>query len=83
MAQARFSKENIHHQIQCEGNARIVYHALAKELGQKPKAEKIAEDVQKAKTSLQRRAERLEQKIEDHRRKIIQQTQFAIEHRTK
>ena len=82
MAQARFSIENIHHQIQCEGNARIVYHALAKELGQKPMAEKIAEEVQKAKTSLQHRAERLEQKIEDHRQKIIQQTQFAIEHRT-
>ncbi len=82
MAQARFSKENIHHQIQCEGNARPVYQALAKELGQKPMAEKVAEDVQKAKTSLQHRAERLEHKIEDHRQKIIQQTQFAIEHRT-
>ncbi len=82
MAQARFSIENIHHQIQCEGNARIVYHALAKELGQKPTAEKIAEEIQKAKTSLQHRAERLEQKIEGHRRKITQQTQFAIEHRT-
>ena len=60
----------------------LVYQALAKELGQKPTAEKIAEDVQKAKTSLQHRAERLEQKIEDHRQKIIQQAQLAIEHRT-
>ena len=82
MAQARFSKENIHHQIQCEGNARPVYQNLAKELGQKPMAEKVAEEVQKAKTSLQSRAERLEQKIKDHRQKITHQTQFAIEHRT-
>ncbi len=82
MAQERFSKENIHHQIQCEGNARIVYHALAKELGQKPTVEKIAEDVHKAKSSLQCRSDRLEQKIEDHRKKITQQTQFSIEHRT-
>ncbi len=82
MAQARFSKENIHHQIQCEGNARPVYQNLAKELGQKPMAEKVVEEVQKAKTSLQGRAERLEQKIEDNRQKIIQEAQFAIEHRT-
>ncbi len=82
MTHARFSKENIHHQIQCEGNARIVYYALAKELGQKPMAEKVAEEVQRAKASLQSRAERLEQKIKDHRQKIIQQAQFAIEHRT-
>ncbi len=82
MTQARFSKENIHHQIQCEGNARPVYQNLAKELGQKPMAEKVAEEVQKAKTSLQSRAERLDQKIKDHRQKITHQTQFAIEHRT-
>ena len=82
MAQARFSKENIHHQIRCEGHARPVYQNLAKELGQKPMAEKVAEEVQKAKTSLQSRAERLEHKIEDHRKKITKQTQFAIEHRT-
>ena len=82
MVQARFSKENIYHQIQSEGNARIVYHALAKELGQKSTAEKVAEDVQKAKTSLQHRAEQLEQKIENNRQKISQKTQFAMEHRT-
>ena len=82
MVQARFSKEHIHHQIQCESNARPVYQNLTKELGQKPMAEKVAEDVQKAKTSLQRHAERLEQKIEDNRHKISQQTQCAIEHRT-
>ena len=82
MAQARFSKENIHHQIQCEGNARPVYQNLAKELRQKPMAEKVAEDVQKAKTSLQHRAEQIDQKIENNRQKISQQTQSAIEHRT-
>ena len=82
MAQARFSKENIYHQIQCEGHARPVYQNLAKELGQKPMTEKVAEEVQKTKTSLQHRAEQLEKKIEDNRQKIIQQAQFAIEHRT-
>ncbi len=82
MVQARLSTEHIRHQIQCEGDARIVYQSLARELRQKPAAEKMVEDVQKAQSCLQYRAEQLEQNIADNRRKILQQTRFAIEHRT-
>ena len=32
MAQARFSKENIHHQIQCEGNARTGLSSFGKRI---------------------------------------------------
>ena len=82
MVQARLSKENIHHQIRCEGDARIVYQSLVRELRQKPAAEKMAEEVQKAKSCLQRRAEQTAEKTGHYRRQIIQQTRFAIEHRT-
>ncbi len=82
MVQTRLSKEYIHHQIQCEGDARIVYQSLTRELGQKPAAEKMAEAVEKTKDGLQRRAEKITEKTGHYRRQIIQQTQFAIEHRT-
>lgn len=80
MVQTRLSKENIHHQIQCEGGARIIYQNLTKELMQKPAVEKMAEDVQKVKYRLQRRAEKTAEKTDHYRRQIIQQTRFAIEH---
>jgi hypothetical protein len=80
--QVRLSTENIHHQIQCEGDARIVYHNLTRELGQKPAAEKMAEAVEKAKGCLQHRSEHIAEKTDHYRRQVIQQTRFAIEHRT-
>ncbi|MBS0351257.1 MAG: hypothetical protein JSR33_08750 [Proteobacteria bacterium] len=52
MTQVRLSTENIHHQIQCEGDASIVYQSLTRELKQKPVAEKMAEAVEHAKTGL-------------------------------
>ena len=82
MVQTRLSKEYIHHQIQCEGDARIVYQSLARELGQKPAAEKMAEEVEKAKSCLQRHTEQIAEKTDHYRRQITEQTQFAIEHRT-
>ena len=59
-----------------------VYQDLTKEFMQKPAAEKMAEDVQKAKSCLQRRAEQTAEKTDHYRREILQQTRFAIEHRT-
>jgi hypothetical protein len=82
MIQSRLSKENIHHQIQCEGDARLVYQNLTKEFMQKPAAERMAEDVQKAKSRLQHCAEQAAEKTDRYRRQIIQQTRSAIEHRT-
>jgi hypothetical protein len=82
MVQTRLSKEYIHHQIQCEGDARIVYQSLTRELGQKPAAEKMAEEVEKAKSCLQRHTEQIAEKTDHYRRQITEQTQFAIEHRT-
>jgi hypothetical protein len=80
--QARLSTENVQHQIQCEGDARIVYQSLTRELRQKPVAEKMAEAVEKAKECLERRSECIGEKTEHYRRQVIQQTRFAIEHRT-
>jgi hypothetical protein len=82
MTQARLSTEHIHHQIQCEGDARIVYHGLTRELGQPSMAEKMAGSVEKAKGCLQRRTENIAEKTDHYRRQVLQQVRFAIEHRT-
>lgn len=82
MNQMRLSTENIHHQVQCEGDARIVYKNLSRELGQKPVVEKMAEAVEKAKISLQRQAEAITEKTNYYHRQINQQIRCAIEHRT-
>jgi hypothetical protein len=82
MTQVRLSTEHIHHQIQCEGNARLVYHSLTRELGQPSVAEKMAESVEKAKGCLQRRSEHMAEKTDHYRRQVTQQVRFAIEHRT-
>ncbi len=80
--QARLSIKNIHHQIEREGNARIVYQNLIRELEQKSAVETMAEAVEHAKRCLQDRAENMQTKTDHYRRHLLQQTRLAIEHRT-
>ncbi len=81
-AKTRLSTENIHHQIQCEGEARVVYRNLAQELLQKPPVEKLAEEIKKSQQSLQRRVQHMTDQVQDYRQTIIRHAQDTIEHRT-
>ena len=80
--QTRFSDSHIRDWITGEGDAREVYRNLSQELMQKSATEKIGEDIQKAKNSLQHRLEKIEAKTNHSRQNIIAYNRHAIEHRT-
>ena len=69
MLRVRFSDNHIRDSIKGEGDAREVYQNLSQEFLKKSATEKIGEDIQKAKNSLQDRLEKIEAKT-NHSRQI-------------
>ena len=69
--QTRFSEPHIQHLVQVEGNARIVYRDLAKNLLQVPIAEKMTQVVDSAQQRLNTKAQHILQMQESYMKKSI------------
>ncbi len=80
--QTRFSENHIHHLVETEGNARIVYQDLAREISRPSIAETLNHEIKLGQQRLNKKAQKILNIAHDIDNKIQQDSQRLIEQHT-